>query len=283
MSLQLNNKNTQSKLSSPTNKDSLLASKIFLLLALIFVLSSFFVVVNAGERGVLMKFGQVQERVLTEGIHVIMPFVNTVEKLSVRVQKQEISAEASSKDLQDVFTDVALNWHLIPEKANLVFQQIGNKDQIIDRIINPAVEEVLKAVIAEYTAEEIITKRRQVKTEVDTFLRERLAPYSLAIDDISLVEVHFSEKFGEAVETKQIAEQEAKKAGFMAIKAAKEAEARVNLARGEAEAQGLIRTTLSKEILKKQAIEKWDGKLPLIIGKDSNQLLDLELEDLFQN
>lgn len=281
MSLQLNNTNTQSKLNSQTNKDSLLASKIFLLLALIFVLSSFFVIVNAGERGVLMKFGQVQKRVLTEGIHVIIPLVDTVEKLSVRIQKQEISAEASSKDLQDVFTDVALNWHLIPEKANLIFQQIGNKNQIIDRIINPAVEEVLKAVVAEYTAEEIITKRRQVKTEVDTFLTERLTPYYLAVDDISLVHVHFSEKFGEAVETKQIAEQEAKKAGFMAIKAAKEAEARVNLARGEAEAQGLIRTTLSNKILKKQAIEKWDGKLPLIIGKDSNQLLDLELEDFF--
>jgi regulator of protease activity HflC (stomatin/prohibitin superfamily) len=262
------------------NKDTFLASRIFLLLALIFILSSFLVIVNPGERAVLMKFGQVQDRVLSEGIHLIIPIVNTVEKLSVRVQKQEISAEASSKDLQDVFTDVALNWHIMPDKTNSIFQQIGNKTAIIDRIINPAVEEVLKAVMAEYTAEEIITKRRAVKAEVDTFLTERLTPYYLAVDDISLVHVHFSERFGEAVEAKQIAEQEAKRAGFMAIKAAKQAEAKVNLARGEAEAQGLIRTTLTNELLRKQAVEKWDGKLPLIMGKETNQLLDLELDDL---
>jgi regulator of protease activity HflC (stomatin/prohibitin superfamily) len=281
MNLQLREQNTNLKPKKTNNKDAFLASRIFLVLALIFIASSFLVIVNAGERGVLMKFGKVQEKVLPEGIHLVIPIIDKVEKLSVRIQKQEISAEASSKDLQDVFTDVALNWHIIPEKTNVIFQQIGNENAIVDRIINPAVEEVLKAVMAEYTAEEIITERRQVKTEVDTFLTERLNPYYLAVDDISLVHVHFSERFGEAVETKQIAEQEAKRAGFMAIKAAKEAEARVNLAKGEAEAQGLIQTTLNNELLKKQAIEKWDGKLPLIVGDKTSKMLDLELEDLF--
>jgi regulator of protease activity HflC (stomatin/prohibitin superfamily) len=136
--------------------------------------------------------------------------------------------------------------------------------------------------MAEYTAEEIITKRRDVKAEVDIYLSERLTPYNLTVDDISLVHVHFSERFGEAVEAKQIAEQEAKRAGFMAIKAAKQAEAKVNLARGETEAQGLISTTLSNEILKKQAIEKWDGKLPLILGDRGDRLLELDLNDLMK-
>ncbi|MBW4536028.1 MAG: prohibitin family protein [Pleurocapsa minor HA4230-MV1] len=283
MNTKLNEQNTNLKSNRQTSKDTLLASKIFLSLALIVIFCSFFVIINPGQRGVLIKFGQVQDRVLSEGIHLIIPLVNTVKKLSVRVQKQEESAEASSKDLQDVFTDVALNWHIMPEKTNLIFQQIGNESAIIDRIIEPAVEEVLKAVMAEYTAEEIITKRRQVKAEVDNFLTERLTPYYLAVDDISLVHVHFSERFGEAVETKQIAEQEAKKAGFMAIKAAKEAEAKVNLARGEAEAQGLIQATLNNELLKKQTIEKWDGKLPLVMGNDTNKVLELELDDLREN
>lgn len=283
MNLKLNEQNTNLKSNRQTSKDTLLASKIFLTLALTVLIFNFFVIINPGQRGVLIQFGEVQERVLSEGIHVIIPLVDTVKKLSVRVQKQEKSAEASSRDLQDVFTDVALNWHIIPEKTNLVFQQIGDEKAIVDRIIEPAVEEVLKAVMAEYTAEEIITQRRQVKTEVDTFLAERLTPYHLAVDDISLVHVHFSERFGEAVETKQIAEQEAKKAGFMAIKAAKEAEARVNLARGEAEAQGLIQTTLNNQLLKKQTIEKWDGKLPLIMGSDTNKVLELELDDLMGN
>ena len=249
--------------------------RVTLISLLAIILFTPFVIVNAGERGVLMKFGKVQEKILGEGIYPIIPLVNTVQKLSVRVQKQEISAEASSKDLQDVFTDVALNWHIVPEEANAIFQEIGDENAVIERIINPAVEEVLKAVIAKYTAEEIITKRGEVKAGVDTLLTTRLASYHIKVDDISLVHVHFSERFGEAVEAKQVAEQEAKRAEFVAQKAVKEAEAKVNLARGEAEAQGLLRETLTSEVLQKQAIEKWDGKLPKIIGNGGTKVLDL--------
>ena len=139
---------------------------------------------------------------------------------------------------------------------------------------------MLKAIVAQYTAEEIITKRSEVKAEVDQLLRSRLAIYHIAINDISLVHVHFSERFSGAVEAKQIAEQEAKRAGFMAQKAMREAEVRVNLARGEAEAHRLILDTLTPEILRRQAIERWDGKLPLIAPNSGSMLFDLELEDL---
>lgn len=260
------------------------AGKLTALLCLITILLTPFVIVNAGERGVLMQFGKVQDQILGEGIHVIIPIVNTVEKLSVRVQNQEISAEASSKDLQDVFTDVALNWHIIPEEANTIFQQIGEKKSVITRIINPAVEEVIKAVIAKYTAEEVITRRVEVKAEVDNALITRLHSYHIAIDDISLVRVEFSERFGEAVEAKQIAEQEAKRAEFIALKATREAEAKVNLARGEAEAHRLLRDGLTSEILQRQTIEKWNGKLPLIVGKDVPKFMNLtELLELNEN
>jgi regulator of protease activity HflC (stomatin/prohibitin superfamily) len=225
---------------------------------------SFFVVINAGERGVLMQFGQVQPQVLEEGIHPIIPIAQTVKKMSVRVQKQEITAEASSKDLQEVFTDVALNWHIAPDHANMIYQQIGEK-----------LEEVLKAVMAKYTAEEIITKRGNVKDEVDTLLTNRLSGYNIAVDDISLVHVHFSPKFRDAVEAKQIAEQEAKRADFIALKAIKEAEAKVNLARGEGESQRILRETLSPELLQKQAIDKWNGNLPLVVGESTSKVLDV--------
>lgn len=245
------------------------AGKLTALLFLITILLTPCVIVNAGERGVLMKFGEVQEQILGEGLHLIIPIVNTVEKLSVRVQKQEISTEASSKDLQDVFTDVALNWHIIPEEINLIFQKIGNKENVITKIINPAIEEALKAIISQYTAEEIITKRRAVKLGLDEALTTRLRSYHIAVDDISLVHIDFSERFSEAVEAKQIAEQEAKKADFLALKAAKEAEAKVNLARGEAETYRLLRDGLTTELLQKQAIEKWNGQLPLFMGKNT--------------
>ncbi len=250
------------------------AVQLTVLLLLILILFTPIAIVNAGQRGVVMEFGKVQDRVLGEGIHLIIPIVNTVKILSVRVQKHEISAEASSKDLQDVFTDVALNWHIIPSEANAMFQQIGDENSVVDRIINPAVEEVLKAVIAEYTAEEIITKRGKVKAEVDEALSARLVSYHIAVDDISLVHVHFSPRFAEAVEAKQIAEQEVKRAEFVALKVSKEAEAKVNLAKGEAEAHRLLREDLNLELLQKQAIEKWNGKLPLIVGKSAPKLLD---------
>lgn len=223
-----------------------------------------------------MQFGAVQDTILAEGIHPIVPILHTVEKLSVRVQSQEISAEASSKDLQDVYADVALNWHILPTEVNLIYQQIGNQQAVIERIISPAVEEVLKAVMATYTAEEIITKRGEVKAEVDRALSERLQPYHLAVDDISLVHVKFSERFRDAVEAKQVAEQEAKRAEFVALKAIKEAEAIANRARGEAVAQQLLRESLTPELLQKQAIERWNGNLPFIVGGEGTKLLDLK-------
>jgi regulator of protease activity HflC (stomatin/prohibitin superfamily) len=237
------------------------------------------IIVDAGQRGVLIRLGKVQQPVLEEGLHLMMPLIERVKILSIRVQKEESSAEASSKDLQDVFTDVALNWHIIPAEVNLIYQQIGNQENIVDRVIRPAVEEVLKAAMAQYTAEEIITKRGAVKAAVDALLSKRLAYYHIVVDDIFLVHVHFSERFSEAVEAKQVAEQDAKRAEFIAIKAVQEAEAMVNLARGEAEAQRLIRQTLNPQLLQKQALDKWDGKLPEIMGENHlnlNRLLKVD-------
>ncbi|WP_059001536.1 prohibitin family protein [Leptolyngbya sp. NIES-2104] len=258
------------------NQESQIAFKVILVLLCLALLSSFFAIVNAGERGVLMRFGAVQDTVLSEGIHPILPIVYTVEKLSVRVQSQEISAEASSRDLQNVYADVALNWHIIPTEAHRLYQEIGNKQAVIERIISPAVEEVLKAVMAKYTAEAIVTERGTVKAEVDQALTKRLQPYHIAVDDLSLVHIKFSERFREAVEAKQVAEQEAKRAEFVALRAVREAEAIANRARGEAAAQQLLQPGLTPEILQRQAIEKWNGNLPLIVGGEGVKLFDLK-------
>jgi regulator of protease activity HflC (stomatin/prohibitin superfamily) len=267
---------TDIKKNRKSSKDLAAASKVMVLLLSLLIISSFFVIIDAGQRGVLLRFGEVQAQVLGEGIHTVTPLVNTVHKLSVRIQSQEISAEASSKDLQDVFTDVALNWHILPEEANLMFQEIGDQTAAVERIINPAVEEGLKAVMAKYTAEEIITRRSEVKANVDEALTTRLSVYHIVVDDISLVHVHFSERFREAVEAKQVAEQEVKRAEFIAIKAIREAEAKLNLARGEAAANQLLQGTLTPDLLQRQALERWNGNLPLIVGGEGGKLLDLE-------
>lgn len=225
-----------------------------------------FAIVNAGQRGVVMRFGKVQDRVLDEGLHPIIPAITTVKNLSVRVQKNDINAEASSKDLQNVTMDVAINWHIEPDRAHKVFQRVGDEEQIISRIITPAVSEVVKAVTAKKNAEEIITKRTELKDEIDSKLDDRLVSYGIIVDDISLVNVSFSPEFVKAIEAKQIAEQEAKRAEFETLRAEKEAQAEVNRAKGKAEAQRLLQISLTSTILQQQAIDKWDGSFPTVMG-----------------
>jgi prohibitin 1 len=257
-----------------TNSFSKANSKLFFtagggfLLLIILLFFRPFSIINAGERGVVMKFGKVQDLILDEGIHPIVPIVTSVKSLSVRVQKNDITAEASSKDLQGVKMEVAINWHIDPKRVNVVFQQIGDENEIIQRIINPAVSEVVKAASAKKNAEEIITKRTELKEEIDNQLEKRLSDYGIIVDDVSLVNVSFSPDFAKAIEAKQIAEQEAKRAGFDALKAEQEAQSEINRAKGKAEAQRLLRTNLTPEILQQQAIDKWDGKFPTVMGGD---------------
>ncbi len=236
---------------------------ILLILAFIF---RPFTIVNAGERGVVMQFGKVQEGILDEGIHPIMPFITSVKNLSVRVGQNSFKADAASRDLQKVTTELAVNWHIDPKRVNKIYQQVGDEKQIVVGIMTPAVSEVLKAATAKKTAEEIITRRNELKEEIDNNLKNRLANYGVIVDDVSLVDFSFSPEFSRAIESKQIAEQEAKQAEFIAKKATQEAQADVNRAKGQAEAQKLQRQTLTPELLQKQAIEKWDGHFPMVMG-----------------
>jgi regulator of protease activity HflC (stomatin/prohibitin superfamily) len=238
----------------------------FLVLAIFF---RPFTIVNAGERGVVMNFGKVQDQILDEGIHPIVPIITSVKKLSVRVQENSFETAAASKDLQKITTQLSVDWHVEPKLVNQVFQRIGDKDQIVTEIITPAISEVLKAAVAKKTAEEVITKRTELKEEIDNTLRTRMAAYGLKIDDVSLVNFAFSEDFTKAIEAKQIAEQEAKQAKFVAQKATQEAQAEINRAKGQAEAQRLQRLTLTPVLLQQQAIEKWDGHFPTVMGGGS--------------
>ena len=229
------------------------------------VLLRSFAIVNAGERGVLMHFGKVQNAVLDEGIHLIPPFGTSVKRLNIRVQKTDITVPVGTKDLQTIDTTLSLNWHIDPAQVNTVYQRIGDEDQIVEGIIKPAITEVLKAATPQKTAEEILKKRAELKGEIDSAIKTRLAAYGLQVDDVSLVNVAFSPEFAKSIEAKQIAEQEAKQAEYVALKATKEAEADVNRAKGQAEAQRLQRQTLTPELLQKQAIEKWNGQFPTVM------------------
>ena len=231
-----------------------------------FILFRPFAIINAGERGVVMQFGKVQDRILDEGLHPIVPVITSIKTLNVRVKQNSFQTDAASRDLQKVSTEIAINWHIDPTKVNRIFQQVGDEQQIIQGIMTPAVSEVLKAATAKKTAEEIITKRTELKQEIDEQMTTRMAAYGVIIDDVSLVDFDFSPEFSKAIEAKQIAEQEAKQASFIAKKATQEAQAEINRAKGHAEAQRLQRQTLTPELLQKQAIEKWDGRFPTVMG-----------------
>lgn len=237
----------------------------FLLLGLVLALKPF-TVIGAGERGVVMVWGKVQPYVFDEGFHWFMPISTRVENISVRVQKSDVSAKAASKDLQDVQMDVVVNWRIDPSKINAVYQSVGDEKAVLDNILAPAVNEIVKAATAQKTAEEIITKRPELKANIDTSLAERLATYGILLNDLSLVHVDFSKEFNAAIESKQVAEQQAQQAKFTADKAIQDAQAAINKAKGEAEAQQLQQQTLTPLLLQKLAIEKWSGVLPIYFG-----------------
>ena len=231
-----------------------------------YLLLKSFVIVHAGERGVLMNFGKVQDQVLDEGVHFKVPFITSIKTLTVRVQKTDIESTAGTKDLQTLNMSLALNWHIDPERANTVYQRVGDETQVVDQIIKPAITEVLKAATPKRTAEEILRQRAELKSEIDLQIKQRLAAFSVIVDDVSLTNVSFSAEFTKSIEAKQIAEQQAKEAEYVTLRASKEAEAEVNRAKGQAESQRLLRQTLTPELLQKQAIDKWNGQFPTVMG-----------------
>lgn len=236
-----------------------------------------YTIVGSGERGVVTYFGSVQDQVLGEGLHFKMPIRTTIHKISIRVQKTESIAEAASKDIQKVHATVALNWNVDAATVNKMYQNIGDTNDVKERIIDPAVAEVLKAATAKRTAEEILTKRLELKAEIDAMLIERLSKYNVLVKDISLVNLDFTQEFNRAVESKQIAEQRAQEAGYEAQQAEQAAKSAVNkakgeaaaveiMAKGQAKAQELLRSTITPQLLQKQAIEKWNGEFPQMMG-----------------
>lgn len=245
-------------------------------LLMAFLLFKPFTIVGAGERGVVMHFGKVQQQILGEGLHFYVPIYTSVRKISVRVLKDDVKAEAASKDLQIVNVDIVVNWHLDPTKVNSVYQNVGDNKAVLDNIIAPAISEVAKASTAQKTAEEIITKRPELKADIDERLIARLAPYGIVLTDISLVNVDFSKEFNSAIEAKQVAEQDAKRAVFIAQKAEQEALAVINKAKGDAEGQRLQQQTLTPALLQKLALEQWDGHLPTYMGSGVLPFLDIK-------
>jgi len=232
---------------------------------IIIAFSSSFTTIGPGERGVVFsRFGGVKDVLLDEGLRFKIPFVEDIVRIDVKIQKSETVASAASKDLQTVSSTIAINYHIDPNKVNVVYQEIGLFFK--ERIIDPGVQEAVKAAAAQFTAEELITRRSEVKEQIRESLAKRLLVFNIIVDDFNIVDFAFSREFNTAIEAKQTAEQQALKARRDLDRIKIEAEQKITQARAEAEGQRLQRETITPTLLQLRAIEKWDGKFPQVIG-----------------
>jgi regulator of protease activity HflC (stomatin/prohibitin superfamily) len=241
---------------------------ILILFVVVIPLISGFGTIGAGERGVRLRFSAVTGNVLDEGLYFQIPFVDRVVTMSVQIEKNEASADAASKDLQSVSTTVAVNYHLDPTRVDSVYQEFRNEYQ--SRIIDPSIQEAVKSAIALYTAEELITKRTDVREAIKTKVKEKIEPNGIILDELNIVNFSFSKSFNVAIEKKVTAEQEAFAAQNKLEQVKFEAQQQIEEAKGKAEAIRIEAEALKKSpaVLQLRALEKWDGVLPKVTGEN---------------
>ncbi|MBE9034994.1 prohibitin family protein [aff. Roholtiella sp. LEGE 12411] len=220
-----------------------------------------FIIINPGQAGVISILGKARDGALLEGIHLKPPFISVIDVYDLTVQKFEVPAESSTKDLQNLSARFAINFRLDPIQVVQVRRKQGTLENIVSKIIAPQTQEAFKIAAARRTVEEAITKRSELKEDFDNALGDRLDKYGIIVLDTSVVDLAFSPEFARAVEEKQIAEQRAQRAVYVAREAEQEAQAEVNRAKGKAEAQRLLAETLKAQggqlVLQKEAIEAW--------------------------
>lgn len=245
--------------------------------ALIIVALNSFVVINPGQAGVISILGKAREGALLEGIHVKPPLVSKVDVYDVTVQKFEVPAESATRDLQNLKASFAINFRLDPTRVVEIRRTQGTLGNLVAKIIAPQTQESFKIAAAQRTIEESITKRSELKQDFDAALSTRLEKYGILVLDTSIIDLNFSEEFAKSVEDKQIAEQRARRAVYVAQEAAQEAQADINRAKGRAEAQRLLAETLKAQggdlVLQKEAIEAWKeggAQMPEVLVMSGN-------------
>jgi regulator of protease activity HflC (stomatin/prohibitin superfamily) len=256
-------------------KYGMIAGGIVLLL-LMFLIGSPIGTVGAGERGVQLRFDAVTGRVLGEGLYFRWPLIERIIKLDIKVQKEQVDATAASKDLQTVNSNVALNFHLNPETVARIYQEVGVDYKT--RIIDPTLQEAVKAVSAKFTAEELITRRESVRDEVKVLLHSKLDPRGIVVDEFNIVNFGFSSAFNSAIEAKVTAEQSALAAKNKLEQIKFEADQRIAEALGKAEAIRVESNALrsNPQILELRALEKWDGVLPQVTGAGGTPFINIQ-------
>jgi regulator of protease activity HflC (stomatin/prohibitin superfamily) len=258
------------------------------ILILITIISSI-TIVPPGHTGVVVHLGNVSDSILNEGVHLKAPFITQVVDVSNKVQLLEADAGAVSKDLQSVRSKVAINYRLVSDFSASMYQNVGLDYETI--LIAPAAQESIKAATARYTAENLIGQRDVVGDEIKTSLESKLNSYGIYIEKFSIVNFDFSEEYDNAIELKQIAEQDKLRAetekarrtveaeaaaAEKTIAAQAEAEAILAKADAQAEANKKISESIDQNVLYFNQIERWDGIMPKVVGEGSGFIFNIE-------
>ncbi len=231
--------------------------------------------VVAGQRGVVLRFGAVTGRTLQPGLYIVAPFVESVQIMSVKVEAYTAKSDAVSKDMQNAKTSITLNYFLDEKKVGKVYQTLGVSYE--DRIINPAVQESVKAATAKFDASSLVSKREVVKSTIQESLKNRLAMHGIIIDTISITDFAFDAAFMNAVEQKVTATQLSMKAQNDLERIKFEAQQKIETAKAEAESLRVQKEQITPELIKLRQIEvqkaaidmmekKWNGQLPTYVG-----------------
>jgi prohibitin 2 len=260
------------------NKLRIVAVVVTVIIIIVIMVESV-VTVQAGYRGVVLYLGAVEDRVLAEGLHFITPFAEQVVQMEVRTQKFQAEASAASKDLQEVHTVIAVNYRIDPQQVNKIYQLLGVTYQ--DRIISPTIQESVKASVAKFNAEELITRRETAKDVIAQAIRSTLASNNIMIQNVFITDFQFSQSFADQIEQKVVAFQKflteqnnLKTVQVIANQNVVQAEAaaRANVAKAEGESQAIKIITQqlrsSPEYLQWQAINRWNGQLPYALGSE---------------
>ena len=240
--------------------------EILIAFLVIFALFSSFVTVGPGERGVLMTFGAVSHVVLDPGLHMKLPFIQTVKKMNVQIQKADATETAASRDLQDVTTEVAVNWAIDPTDAEWVYQRLGDETALSSKVIDPVVSNAVKAVTAKYNAEDLVEKRDLIAAQIKAQIVTALAAYKVQVQGVNITNFQFSQQYTQAIELKQVAQQRAQQAEYDLVRIKVQAQQEVAQAQGQSQAQKLLQSTLTPELIQLKAVDKWNGVLPQVVG-----------------
>ncbi len=227
-------------------------------------------IVRAGQRGVLLRFGAVTGEVKQEGLYFKLPFAEQVILMSTQIQRYTAPASASSQDLQIVTTEITLNYQLDGGSVGEVYRTM--RQDYENRVIQPFVQEAIKATTARYNAEELITQRQQVRLELQQTMLERLKPRGISVVELSITDFQFTAMFQESIEAKVRAEQQALEAENALERVKFESEQAITRARAEAEGLRLQREQITPELLElrqievqRTAVEKWNGVMPSVV------------------